>query len=211
MTNRKRHILHGCTFLAAFTLWTALVCTADVEAIGPLQSTVGMAAMNQFIHRLTGVHLDLYVITDWLSIIPLLICFAFAALGLLQWIKRCHILRVDHSILVLGGFYLVVFAFYLFFEFNVINYRPVLIDGILEASYPSSTTVLVLCVMGTAAIQLNQRLRNVHAKRWLSLAIGIFTALMVVGRLISGVHWLSDIIGSILLSFSLISFYIAFS
>ena len=151
--------------------------------------------------------MTLYVITDWLSILPLCFILGFAVLGLVQWIKRRRILAVDLSILALGVFYIVVLALYLFFETVVINYRPVLIDGYLEASYPSSTTMLVLCVMPTAIMQLKSRIKNrVLARLVLALIIG-FTAFMVIGRLVSGVHWFTDIIGGALLSSGLVMTY----
>lgn len=188
-------------------LWTIGVTRIDVQAIGPQGSTVGFAALNRFVHDLTGVHMELYTITDWLGLVPVAFGFGFAVLGLAQWIKRKHILKVDFSILVLGGFYIVTLAAYLFFESHVINYRPVLIEGNLEASYPSSTTLLVLCVMPTALMQLRRRIGNPLFRRCVSVAIAAFMAFMIIGRLLSGVHWVTDIIGGILLSTGLVALY----
>ena len=151
--------------------------------------------------------MTLYTITDWLGLVPVAVGFGFAVLGLVQWIRRKNILKVDFSLLALGGFYVLVLAAYLFFESHVINYRPVLIGGILEASYPSSTTMMAMCVMPTAAMQLNGRIRNRRARRFVSAAIWEFTAFLVIGRLISGVHWVSDIGGGALLSAGLVMVY----
>lgn len=202
----KKFLTAAC-FLAAFALWTAALCVVDVQAIGPQGTAVGLAGINRFIHGLTGVHPVLYTITDWLGLVPAGVCMGFGAFGLVQWVKRKDIRRVDRSILALGGLYGVVIAAYLFFERFVINYRPVLIHGVLEASYPSSTTLLVLCVMPTAGMQLRNRIRNKVFRRWLSALITAFTALMVIGRLVSGVHWVSDIIGGALLSAGLVAAY----
>lgn len=193
--------------LAAFALWTAAVSFVDVWAIGPMDSSIGLAAMNGFVHGLTGVHFALYTITDWLGLVPVAVGFGFAVLGLVQWIRRKSILKVDFSLLALGGFYLLVLAAYLFFESHVVNYRPVLIGGYLEASYPSSTTMMALCVMPTAAMQLNGRVKAAAARKLISAVTGLFTAFMVIGRLISGVHWFSDIVGGMLLSAALVMFY----
>ena len=193
--------------LLAFILWTAAVCTVDVRPIGPLGTSVGFAAVNQWVHRLTGVHLSLYIITDWLGLVPAGVCIGFGMLGLIQWIRRKSLLKVDFSLLALGGFYVAVMAAYLFFEDFIINYRPILIDGRLEASYPSSTTMLALCVMPTAMMQLKSRMKRSALRRWLCIAIIAFTVFMVIGRLISGVHWLSDIIGGALLSAGLAAMY----
>ena len=193
--------------LTAFAFWTAAIGLVDVKAVGPEGSAVGFATLNNLFHGLTGVHMDLYHITDWLSLIPLGFICGFAVLGLVQWIRRKHILKVDHSILTLGGFYIVVMAAYVIFEKVIINYRPVLINGVLEASYPSSTTMLVMCVIPTAIMQLQERIRNVLYKRFVVSSLITFTAFMVIGRLVSGVHWLTDIIGGALLSCGLVMVY----
>ena len=125
----------------------------------------------------------------------------------IQWIKRKHLLKVDYNILILGGFYIVVMAVYVLFEMLVVNYRPVLIGGILEASYPSSTTMLVMCVMPTAIMQFNARIKNSVLKRFIASAIIAFIVFMVIGRLVSGVHWFTDIVGGILLGITLIQLY----
>ena len=156
---QPRFIL-AIAILTSFLLWTAVVSFVDVQAIGPNGSTVGLATINRFFHHLTGVHMSLYIITDWLSLIPLGFILGFALLGLIQWFQRKSLFQVDYSILILGGFYLVVMAAYLFFESFVVNYRPILIEGILEASYPSSTTMLVLCVIPTAMMQLSVRISD---------------------------------------------------
>ena len=193
--------------IAAFVLWTIAVCVVDVRAIGPGGSVVGFAQINRFVHELTGVHMTLYVITDWLGLVPIGVAFGFAVLGLKQWISRRSLLKVDRSILALGGFYLAVMAAYGIFEQLVVNYRPVLINGYLEPSYPSSTTMLVMCVMPAAAMQLNMRIKNAVIRRCAVFVIAGFTAFMVIGRLISGVHWVTDIIGGALLSAGLVMMY----
>ena len=204
--NQRNFCIATCMLLA-FLLWTVAIQFVDVEAIGPQESSVGFATINQFVHNLTGVHMFLYTITDWLGLVPLGFVMGFALLGLIQWVKRKHLLKVDYSILVLGGFYIVVMAAYVLFEVLVINYRPVLINGYLEASYPSSTTVLVMCVMPTAIMQFNARIKNDVPKRCLAYAITAFIVFMVIGRLISGVHWFTDIIGGALLSAGLVLMY----
>ena len=207
--NKKRLVL-GVSLVVAFALWTVLVCFVDVRAIGPEGSSVGFAALNGFVHELTGVNWFLYTITDWLGIVPIAVALGFAILGLVQLIKRKSLWKVDHSILALGVFYIVVMAAYIFFEVVVINYRPTLIDGYLEASYPSSTTMLVMCVMPTAAMQLNVSIKNTVLRRCAVIIVVAFTAFMVIGRFVSGVHWITDIIGGALLSAGLVTMYNVF-
>ena len=202
-----KHFAVAVLFFVSFIIWTILVRVVDVKAIGPQGSSVGFATVNGCFHEFTGVNMNLYIITDWLSLIPACFIIAFGSLGLMQWIKRKNILKVDFDILILGAFYIIVMAIYLMFESMIINFRPVLINGILEASYPSSTTLLVLCVMPTAMIQLNNRIKNTKFRKAAEIFIVAFIVFMVTARLISGVHWLSDIIGGIFLSAGLVSMY----
>lgn len=208
--NRKNFCI-TVSLLVLFVLWTIAISHVDVQAIGPKVSTVGFATFNGFFHELTGVHMLIYTITDWLGLVPLCFALGFAFLGFVQLIKRKSLLKVDYSILVLGGFYIIVIAAYVLFEIFVINYRPVLIEGYLEASYPSSTTMLVMCVMPTAIMQFNSRIRNKGLRKTIACAIVVFTLFMVVGRLISGVHWFTDIIGGALLSTGLVMLYYSVS
>ena len=203
----QRNLFLAIGMLAAFLLWTVAIQFVDMQEIGPRESTVGFATINHFVHTLTGVHMSLYTITDWLGLVPLMFVMGFGTLGLIQWIKRKHLLKVDYSILVLGGFYIVVMAVYVLFEMFVVNYRPVLINGYLETSYPSSTTMLVMCVMPTAIMQFNARIKNGILKRCVSSTIIAFIVFMVIGRFISGVHWFTDIVGGALVSAGLVLMY----
>ena len=203
----QRNFYIAICMLVAFLLWTVAIQFVDLQKIGPRESAVGFATINHFVHTLTGVHMSLYTITDWLGLVPLMFIMGFATLGLIQWIKRKHLLKVDYSILVLGGFYIVVMAVYVLFEIFVVNYRPVLMNGYLETSYPSSTTMLVMCVMPTAIMQFNARIKNDILKRCVSSTIIAFIVFMVIGRLISGVHWFTDIVGGALVSAGLVLMY----
>lgn len=203
----EKNFYIATAMLVVFVLWTVAIRIIDVGTIGPQESSVGFATINRFIHNFTGVNMSLYTITDWLGLVPLGFILGFALLGLVQWIKRKHLLKVDYSIFVLGGFYIVVMAVYVFFEIVVVNYRPVLINGYLEASYPSSTTMLVMCVMPTAIMQFNARIKNTIFKRCVSSAITAFIIFMVIGRLVAGVHWFTDIVGGALLSAGLVLMY----
>ena len=204
---RRKELLAGIVLLAVFALWTVLIRHIDVRKAGPNGTEIGFAAVNVWFHRLTGVHLLVYAITDWLGLVPIIICMCFGVLGLVQLIKRRSLLTVDSDILLLGAYYVVVILGYLMFEMVPINYRPILIDGNLEASYPSSTTLLVLSVMPTLKFQTDRRIANPVTRKTIAVFVVVFSAFMVIGRLIAGVHWLTDIIGSVFLSSGLFMIY----
>ena len=195
-------------FLAAFVIWTVLVQAVDVKPIGPQGSLVGFSTLNGSIHAITGVNMALYTVTDWLGLVPIAVALSFGLLGLLQWIKRRSIRKVDRAIVALGIFYIAVIAAYALFEYVVVNYRPVLIEGRLEVSYPSSTTLLSLTVMPAGMIELWRRIEAPKPLRnGAVLLMGAFSAFMVVGRFLSGVHWFTDIVGGALLSTALVCAY----
>ena len=193
--------------LFMFVAWTLALTKVDLQPVGPEGTVVGFATINSAFHEWTGVHMWLYEMTDWLGLVPIIVVLGFGMLGLIQLIKRRSLFKVDSDILILGVFYILVMTAYVIFEMFVINYRPVLIEGRLEASYPSSTTLLVLCVMPTAIMQLNNRIKNVVLRRVVVVSISLFIIFMVVGRLVSGVHWITDIVGGVLLSIGLVMLY----
>ena len=205
--NGRILFLQGFLAILGFVLWTLLVKSVDVQAIGPEGSEVGFALFNGYIRSLIGTNMTLYTITDWMGLVPIGVAFGFAVLGFVQLLKRKSIFKVDRSIIALGAFYIVVVAVYALFEIVAINFRPVLIDGVLEASYPSSTTMLTLCVMPTTAMQLKSRIENSPLRLLVTVAIYLFTAFTIVGRVVSGVHWASDIIGGALFSVGAVKIY----
>lgn len=208
MNKTKRNFtITGILFLL-FVFFTFMITKIDVRPIGPENSTVGFASINQFIFELSGTSSLWYNITDWLGIIIILFALGFALLGLFQLIKRKSLFKIDKSILLLGVFYVVIIAFYILFENIIINYRPVLMDGVLEASYPSSHTMIAICIMSTAIMQFHELFPE--RKKLLTLLdiLSVFIILTtIIGRLLSGVHWFTDIIAGILLSSALIMLY----
>lgn len=204
-----RKLATGAAMLALFVLYTVSLTFVDVRPVGPDGSCVGYAGINLKIHEIFGVDMILYNITDWAGVIAIIVAVGFAVLGLVQWIKRKNIVKVDGSILLLGVFYIAVFGAYVFFEFCVVNRRPVLINGVLEASYPSSTTMLAMCVMPTAMMQFCRLIKNSLLRNGVNLLCAVFTAFMVIGRLVCGVHWFTDILGGVIFSIATVLIYSA--
>lgn len=203
----KSFLIFGVGLLIIFVVFTILIQAVDVKPLGVNGTNIGFSTFNTWFHSLTGVNWALYNITDWLGLVPVFICMAFGGVGFFQLIKRKSLLKVDSDIIILGIHYVIVISGYLIFEMIPINYRPILINGFMEASYPSSTTLLVLGVMPTVIFQINRRVKNVKIKNIISAITIIFSVFMVVGRLISGVHWVTDIVGSVLLSMGLFYIY----
>ena len=205
--SKKKSLLMGSISLAMFAVWTVLILTVDVQPLGQNGTSIGFATFNCWFHHFTGVNMVIYTITDWMGLVPVVICLIFAGIGLVQLIKRRSIFRVDADIMILGVYFVIVFLAYAIFEIIPINYRPILIEGRMEASYPSSTTLLVLSVMPALVEQIKRRLSGIRVKQIITIAAIAFSVFMVTGRLISGVHWFTDIVGGELLSAGLFMLY----
>ena len=202
MKNKKNILI--CILLVLLSIiYTLLVKYVDTSTIGPNGSVVGFSSLNSFVFNLTGNNMTLYKITEILGIIPILIALMYAVIGLIQVIDRKS-LKVDKELIALGILYVVVILIYVFFEKCIINYRPVIIDGVLEASYPSSHTLLSICICGSALLINKYLFNNKKIYKYINIISIISMVLIVLGRLLSGVHWASDIIGSIIISITLL-------
>lgn len=204
----KKNLLSAGSLFLAFILFTVLLRLVDVRAVGPAGAEVGFAGFNDFVFDLFGgEHLFWYKLTDWIGVFAILAAAGFAVLGLCQLISRKSFKKVDTDLYVLACFYIAVMAAYVFFELFIVNTRPVLLGESPEASYPSSHTMVVLCVLSTAIVQFRSRIGSRTLRVALITVCAVLMGVALVGRLISGVHWATDIIGGVLLSGSLILFY----
>ena len=203
---KKRNLIISAILILCAIIFTILVKVIDVQSIGPNNSSVGFATINNFFFNLTGVNMIWYNITDWLGIIPVVIAVGFIIIGFIQLIKRKSLLKVDKEILFLGIFYIILVGIYVFFELVVVNCRPILMNGVLEASYPSSHTLMALCICGSTII-VNKKLFTNKISKVVNIFSFVLAIVIVVGRLISGVHWLTDIVGGLLISIALLMSY----
>lgn len=192
-----------------FLILVLLILTVDVAPIGPEETSIGLSHINQFVFDLFGVNLLWYSITDWLGVAAFMVALLFAVIGFVQLIKRRSFMKVDKSILLLGGLYIIVIGLYVFFELVIVNYRPIIMPGSVhpEASFPSSHTMLVCVIMGSAIVLLRQYVKNNSMRIVLQVICAAVILLTVYGRLISGVHWFTDILGGLLVSTALLFLY----
>ena len=209
MKKIRNYFMVSAGLLLAFLVLLFFVLRVDVQEIGPKASQIGLADVNGWVFQKTGVNLLWYEITDWLGVVAILVAFSFGVLGLVQLIKRKSIRKVDADILLLGAFYFIIIAVYVFFEIFIVNYRPVLLGKELEASFPSSHTMIVFCIMLTAILQFQRRIKKPGLRKILQWLSGVIMIVTIVGRLISGVHWFTDILAGLLLGMALVMLYAA--
>ena len=204
----KKKFITSAVCFGLFLLLIVLLKTVDVAAVGPEGTEIGLSKLNVAAHDLFGENLGWYKVTNILGYLAILIALCFAALGGLQLIRRRSVLKVDKEILLLGCLYIVTIVFYVFFEKVIVNYRPLLLPGGEgpEASFPSSHTMLSCVILGSG-LQLIKKYaqKSKTVQLVLTVVFAVMLALIVAGRLLSGVHWFTDIIGGILLSVALLN------
>ena len=205
----KRKLLAAGVSGLLVAVLIVLVCFVDVQAIGPEGTRIGLSHLNRFVFELFEVNILWYEVTDWLGLAAIGTAFLFAAAGLIQWIRRKDIRKVDKEILSLGGLYFIVIGLYILFELVVVNYRPILMPGSThpEASFPSSHTMLVCVIMGSALLLLGKYVHGKILRKVLQAICAATIGVTVLGRLISGVHWFTDIVGGVLISITLLNLY----
>ena len=205
-------IIIGSAILLAFIIWTILVKTVDVKEMGV--STVGLATFNDAFLKHLPLNETLLKITDILMYSVIAAALVFAGIGVFQWIKRKSFKAVDKEIFVLGISYIVVIGLYFLFDkVIVINNRPYILpgDSTAEPSYPSSHTMTALFVFLSAVPMVNYLLKDKKVEKIIvNIALILLAVFTVVGRILSGAHWMSDIVGGILISIGLLYIFLFF-
>ena len=190
-----------------FVIFTILVKTYDVQPLGAEGSLIGFANLNTSVYTMLGENHFCYMATQIFGILALMVAALFAAAGLIQLIRRKNLFKVDRQILMAGIIYLIVILLYILFEKVPVNYRPVVFDEGLEPSYPSTHTMLILTIFGTAMSAAGLYIKSAKLAFWAKVLCLVIIELTIVFRLLSGVHWFTDIIGGLLISICLISLY----
>ncbi len=203
----KENILSAAITTLLSIVYIIIVKNMDVKSIGPNNSSVGLSSINLYFKELLGSNMTIYKITEVFGLVALLVAAIYGIVGLLQLVKRKSIKKVDKKIIVLGILYVLVGLVYVFFEKVIINYRPVIIEGELEASFPSSHTMMAICICVSAIIMNKSYIKNKKYLKIANIALVVLMLIVVVGRFISGVHWFSDIVGGIIISITLLNYY----
>ena len=205
MKKKKVLLYTSISLLVLSIIYTIIVKNVDVQAIGPNGTKVGLAGINGYIHNKIGLNMFWYKITKYLEVLPFFIILFYGCLGLKQLINRKSLNKVDKKLIILGLYYVLVGLTYILFEKIVINYRPVLLKGELEASYPSSHTMLAITVCFSSLLLSKYYIKNKKTRKICNNATIILMVALVLGRLLSGVHWLTDIVGGVIISAFLVS------
>jgi len=206
MENTKKSYLFAFILLVIAVVFTVLVSKIDVKPIGPVNpetnvtSEVGFASINGAVHEKLGFNDTFYTISKYAGYLALVLVVFYAFTGLIELLQKKSLKGVNKVLYALAVFYVCVAVVYVLFEVMIINYRPVIMDGELEASFPSSHTMLALCVCGSSLIVSKHIIKKENFRKLLNIGAWIVMLLVVVTRVLSGVHWITDICGGILIS-----------
>ena len=201
------YLIVACVLLAAFIALTICLLLVDVRAAGESGAEVGFATINQKVWQAIGQSAAALTVSEVCGLCMIAAVGAFGITGLVQVIRRKGFLRADKELYVMAGGLMLLAAAYVFFEIFVVNYRPVLDGGELAASYPSSHAMLATAVAGMGMAYLHSRQRKgVLINVLIGLLNGVSVA-TVACRLLGGVHWLSDIVGGVLLGMVIVYAY----
>lgn len=202
---KEKFIIPGVLTLVSI-IYTLMIKFIDVKAIGPKNSEVGFATINKGFRNFIGTNDFFKFISEISGYLLILLVVMYAVLGIRQLIKRKSIKKVDKEIIILGCFYVLVLVVFAFFEKCIINYRPILENGTLEASYPSTHTLLSLCV-GLSALIVNKKYIKGQFVGNFNKVVMVLMSITLLFRIISGVHWITDIIGGLIISVTLLSYF----
>lgn len=194
-------------FFAAFIIYTILTMLVDVRPIGPEGSSVGFAAINGPVHDALPYSETFDKITDIIMYSSFLTVFVWGVVGVIQLVQKKSLKEVDSRLYVLLLFYVITVIIYVLFDKVPINYRPVILDEGLEPSYPSTHNLMTLAFFGFTIVNLKIMDIKKKSAKILIIGLGVLCVLMPVLRLLAGVHWLTDIIGGIILSIALVMAY----
>jgi len=206
MNKKGKCLCIALVLLVISVVYTLLVKNVDVSAIGPEGSSVGFSSLNGKVHEMLPYNETFYKISKYAGVLPFLFVALYGLIGLKQLIDEKSLAKVDKKLYGLAAFYVVFAAVYVFFEKVIINYRPIIRDEGLEASYPSSHTLLALCLCLSSAMVSKYFIKNDALRKLINIVSVVLAAVILLARLISGVHWISDIVGGIIISLCLLSF-----
>jgi len=200
---KKKLLITGTLLLIMSIVFTVLITKVDVSNIGPENSAVGFASINS---KCTFKYNEtIYKISECLGYVALLIPVVYAGIGFVQLVKNKSLKKVNRELYILAGFYCVILLTYVLFEKLTLNYRPVILDEGLEASFPSSHTLMSLCFTISAIIANKSMFKDKF--KLINILLLILGVSIVLTRYISGVHWFTDIIGSVLISSTYITYF----
>ena len=164
--------------------------------------------MNDAIFDFFGTNVIWDKVGDVLLILVLAAVAGFALAGLTQLIKRKSLKKVDSEILaMIPSLVLMVAIYFVFEKVWILNYRPVMVNGVAEPSFPSTHTLVAVTVLGMIMLALPKYIKEKKTRTLIDVALLIVMAVMAFSRVASGMHWATDVLGGIVFGIDLVLVY----
>lgn len=207
MKKNKTSFTMSLILLAVSVIFTLLVAFVGKAPVGPENSEVDFAALNAALHDQFGYNTVFYGISSVLGYLTILTALINCVSFLVNLVKKKDLRMVRADLTATLGIYILLAVLYLVFEFVVINYRPVILEEGLEASFPSTHSMLAIAVMFSAAQQVRTGMKESGIRNILILLCVLTGVLTPVTRFFSGVHWFTDILGGVMYGLFLTSLF----
>ena len=164
--------------------------------------------MNDAIFEFFGFNQTWKTITDILLIGVLALVAVLAVCGLVQLIKRRSLKAVDAELTaMIPSLALVAVIYYVFEKVWILNYRPVLVNGLAEPSFPSTHALITTTVLGMLVFALPKYIKSRKLRVLIDVALIAVILVMAFGRVASGMHWATDALAGVIFGFDLALVY----
>ena len=197
---KKQSFIYMVTAYAVFILFTVLITTVDVKVFKATDSKIGFYSLNTKVLNLISGSEKWDKITDLGIIFLMACCLIPPFVGFIQLIKRKSLKKVDFCLVAFTISVGILVLFFILFEVVHVNYRPILENGKKKGSYPSSHTLGATFAFLALNSLLLKYVKNKYAYYTLSALLAVISVITIVGRLLCQMHFITDIIGAILLS-----------
>ena len=196
------YLLIGLIPLVLFITFTVMVRCVDahyIEDVGYLGFYTLNMNVNEFVRQQDNHLFD--VLTDILLFLSLATVLPFAIIGIHQLVKRKSLAKVDPLIYFMLGAYILSVVHYVTFILTSINASPLSTPDEIKQSYPSTHVFIFITYLFVALTGLFRYIKmSKVAKISAICVVSILSIIMVIFRLYSGQHYLTDIIGGVLLA-----------
>lgn len=194
----NKNSIIGLSFLGLFLLLIILL-QFDKNIITISGKEVGLSHINDLIDYKSNKKLD--IISDILLYTSFIVAIAGVVIGLYQLITRKSLFKVDSFIIIFGIFLVAAVILWILFDYVIkINYRPLNPN---EGSFPSTHVLLTVFLTNVGGLMLAKYCKNTTLIIVAYVVSLLFIILVVLFRILSGMHYITDVFGGLFLGFSL--------
>lgn len=215
MSELKKGICITSISLGLFIILIILLKCVDVKTLYDCDS-IGLAGLNKVYYKEYNKALDILSDVIFYLVIAfnvfLIVLYAIN-LSKTKSLKAGYKFYIYFSILLLG-----IILWLLFDKVICINTRPNIKDGVVEGSFPSTHVFLTAYIVLSSPylflkMEKNKGLEKANKLGFEEIITIIFISIalvMTVLRLYSGMHWLTDCVGGLILGFFLFGLFYLF-